>query len=143
VSAGEYPDAPRVAVGVVVMKEGRVLLVRRAQPPGEGQWAIPGGRVELGESLQAAAEREVREETGVIIRAGQPIYTFDVILRDEAGRIRFHYVIIDLLADYVSGQPHPGDDVSEARWIASQELERLPVTQTTRQLLKKFADFDP
>lgn len=137
----EYPDVPRVAVGALVVKDGRVLLVRRGQPPSEGLWAIPGGRVELGESLQEAAEREIMEETGLIIRARRPVYTFDAILRDDAGRVRFHYVIVDLLADYVAGELHAGDDAREARWVAPEELEELPVNQTTLEILRKQAHF--
>ncbi|MGD9150765.1 MAG: NUDIX hydrolase, partial [Desulfobacterales bacterium] len=91
-SKNDYPDSPRVAVGAVVFKEDRVLLVRRGQPPAENLWAIPGGSVEIGETLQQAAEREIWEETGIRIRATKPIYTFDVIERDERQGIRFHYV---------------------------------------------------
>ena len=135
--AAEYPDVPLVAVGAIVAKDGRVLLVRRGQPPSEGLWAIPGGRVELGETLQAAAEREIEEETGLTISAGDPVHTFDVILRDEAGRIRFHYVIVDLLAVYMSGVLQPGDDARDARWVTQDELEALPVNQTTLEVLQK------
>jgi len=143
-SAGEYPDVPRVAVGAVVFKDGRVLLVKRGQPPSQGQWAIPGGRVELGETLQAAAEREINEETGLTIRAGDPAYAFDVIQRDDAGRVRFHYVIVDLLADYLSGdEPRPGDDAREARWVAPQDLVELPVSQTTLDVLRNVLHFSP
>jgi 8-oxo-dGTP diphosphatase len=120
------------------MRDGRVLLVRRGHPPSEGLWAIPGGGVELGETLQEAAEREIMEETGLTIRAGDPVYTFDVILRDDAGRVQFHYVIVDLLAHYVSGELHSGDDARDARWVTSGELEKLPVNQTTLELLKKL-----
>ena len=137
----EYPSAPQVAVGAIVSRAGRVLLVRRARPPSEGQWAIPGGRVELGETLQEAAEREVREETGLTIRAGQPVFTFDVVVRDKAGRVRFHYVIVDLQGEYVSGALRPGDDASEARWVAADELGELPVNQTTLQVLQQIAKF--
>jgi 8-oxo-dGTP diphosphatase len=138
VSAREYPDAPKVAVGAIVVRDGRALLVRRGHPPSEGLWAIPGGSVELGETLQEAAEREIMEETGLTIRAGEPVYTFDVILRDDAGRVRFHYVIVDLQADYVRGELHSGDDARDARWVAPKELEKLPVNRTTLEVLKKL-----
>ncbi|MBW1743354.1 MAG: NUDIX hydrolase [Deltaproteobacteria bacterium] len=97
-----------MAVGAIVIKDNRVLLVKRSKPPGEGLWAIPGGRVELGETLQQAAEREIMEETGLTIKAKDPVYTFEVIEPDDAGRPRFHYVIVDLMADYVKGGVSPG-----------------------------------
>jgi ADP-ribose pyrophosphatase len=89
-STREYPENPQVAVGAIVIKDGRVLLVKRSQPPSKGLWAIPGGRVELGETLKEAAEREIIEETGLTIRAGDPVYTFDVIERDDAGDCGFY-----------------------------------------------------
>jgi 8-oxo-dGTP diphosphatase len=132
-----YPDCPRLAVGAVVFKDQQVLLVRRGHPPGQGQWAIPGGSVHLGETLQQAAEREVLEETAVTIRAGQPIYTFDLVDRDADGRVRFHYVIVDLAADYISGNPSAGDDALEARWVPVGELDRLGVNPATRALVQR------
>jgi ADP-ribose pyrophosphatase len=140
-SGGRYPAGPQTAVGAIVFRADTVLLVKRANPPGRGLWAIPGGRVKLGETLEQAAKREVREETGVIIRPQEPIYIFEVIDRDDAGGVRFHYVIVDLLADYLSGVPSPGTDASEARWISSGELKELPVTKTTRELLKSRFQF--
>jgi ADP-ribose pyrophosphatase len=139
-TTNEYPEQPQVAVGAIVIREGKVLLVKRNQPPGDGLWAIPGGRVNLGESLKQAAEREIKEETGVTIDAREPIYTFEVINEDNSG-IRFHYVIIDLVADYVSGEPCPGDDASEARWVSPDELTRLPVSQSTIDVLKDVMHF--
>jgi ADP-ribose pyrophosphatase len=137
----DYPDHPRLAVGAVVFKDDRVLLVRRGQPPAEDLWAIPGGSVEIGETLQAAAEREIREETGICIRAAEPIYTFDVIERDKKGRIRFHYVIVDVSAEYVSGELKAGDDAIDARWVSADEMNSLAVSSTTLHLLKTKLDF--
>jgi 8-oxo-dGTP diphosphatase len=135
-SGGLYPAGPETAVGAIVIKDDKVLLVKRANHPGKGLWAIPGGRVKLGETLKEAARREVKEETGVIISPKDPVHVFEVIDSDDEGGIRFHYVIVDLLADYLSGVPSPGTDASEARWISSGELKKLPVSKTTRQLLR-------
>lgn len=132
---GSYPDAPRPAVGAVVFKDDAVLLVRRGKPPALGIWAIPGGSVRLGETLQTAAEREILEETGIVIRAGQPVYVFDVIERDGNGRVRFHYVIVDLAAEYVAGDPRPGDDATDARWVRQHDLAALDINPATRRLL--------
>jgi 8-oxo-dGTP diphosphatase len=136
-----YPDQPQVAVGAIVFKDDKVLLVLRANPPAKEQWAIPGGRVELGETLQEAAEREIKEETGITIRAREPVLTFDVIDRDDAEHVRFHYVIVDLAADYISGEPQPGDDAASARWISPEELNTLPVSPTTLKLLRQHYNF--
>jgi len=132
----DYPGNPRVAVGAVVFKDERVLLVRRGQAPAENQWAIPGGSVKLGETLQEAAEREILEETGVHVRAAKPIYTFDVIERDGEGKVRFHYVIVDLAAYYVAGDPCAGDDAIEARWVSAEEIRGLVVSSPTVKLLE-------
>ena len=132
-----YPEHPRVGVGAVVFKDDRVLLVRRGKPPANGQWAVPGGRLELGESLAEAAEREIFEETGVRIRAREPVHAFDAITRDTGGGILYHYVIVDLAADYVSGRPTAGDDALDARWVSAAELRELPVNAETRRLLAK------
>jgi len=134
----EYPQNPQLAVGAIVIRDNKVLLVKRRHAPGEGLWAIPGGRVKLGETLSQAAAREVREETGITIRARDPVYTFDLIERDDTGRIRFHYVVVDLMGDYVTGQTKANDDALEACWLTWEELQGLPASQPTKEVLRKL-----
>jgi len=128
-------------VGAVVFNEDKVLLVLRGKPPAEKQWSIPGGCVELGETLQEAAEREITEETGIVIQAKKPIYTFDVIERDKDGKIRFHYVIVDLAADYVSGELKAGDDAVDVSWVSNKDLNSRNVSDATRKLLAQCYGF--
>lgn len=130
--------APRVGVGAIVIKDGTVLLIKRGNPPNQGTWAIPGGMVELGETLQEAAEREIREETGLTIRAKTPVYVFDFIDKDPAGRLRFHYVIVDLVAEFVDGELRAADDAADARWFSAAELDELDLSANTRKLLKEI-----
>lgn len=128
-------------MGAVVFHHDCVLLVERKQAPNQGQWAIPGGKVRLGESLHAAAEREILEETGITIEAVKPIYTFELIDKDQRGNILYHYVIIDLVANYISGQPKPADDVSAAAWVDRALLGKLAVNQETIKLLQEQFQF--
>jgi 8-oxo-dGTP diphosphatase len=134
----EYPDHPRVGVGAVVLRNGLILLVRRGVEPALGLWAIPGGGLNLGETLQEGAEREILEETGIVIRAGAPVFTCDSFERDEDGRVRFHYVIVDMSADYVSGDIRAADDAVEARWVSPAEIRSLSATKTTLKLLRQI-----
>jgi len=140
-SNGAYPNWPRVAVGAIVFKEDKVLLVLRGKPPAENLWSIPGGSVELGETLQEATEREIMEESGITIRAREPVYTFDVLERDNKGNVRFHYVIVDLAADYISGELRPGDDAVDVRWFSADEVNKLKVSEATRKLLNERFGF--
>jgi len=133
-----YPQTPRVAVGAVVIKDEAVLLVKRGKAPSDGKWAIPGGSVELGETLQQAAEREILEETNIRILAGEPVYTFDFIERDREGAIRFHYIIVDLAAKYLDGELKPGDDAAQAAWIPFKDLDNLDINATTRDFLANY-----
>lgn len=136
-----YPKFPQVAVGSFVFKENRILLIRRKNPPSEGIWAIPGGKVKLGENLKEAAERETKEETSVLIHAKNPIFTFDFIESDNQGTIRYHYVIVDLIGDYISGIPNAGDDALEADWITEKEIKKLQVSPITQKVLKDHFGF--
>ena len=114
------------------------MLVKRGKDPHRGQWAIPGGSVKLGETLQEAAEREIQEETGLIVKAKDPIYTFDLIERDPRGQIRFHYVIVDLMADLIGGNLRPSDDAVDAKWFGPQQIKKGVATESTIKFLGKI-----
>ena len=103
-----------------------------------GEWAIPGGRVELGETMREAAVREIMEETGVSIRPGELVYFFETILPDPDGKIRFHYAIFDFMAEYLTGEPTPRDDALEARWVSATEVETYNLNPKTRDLLHQI-----
>lgn len=135
------PAAPQVGVGAVVFHDSAVLLVQRRNPPCADEWAIPGGKVRLGETLQQAAEREILEETGIHIKAGEPIYAFDLIENDASGQVRWHYAIIDLQADYIHGEIRAADDASAAAWFKPEDLARVTVNSTTLKLLQTQFDF--
>ncbi len=137
-SRHEGPLAPQVAIGAVVIRNKQILLVKRKKEPGRGLWAIPGGSVQIGETLQEAAEREVLEETGLVVKAKQPIYLFDYIERDERNQVRFHYVIIDLEADLTGGRLCAADDALDARWFSPEEIRDTPITENTRRFLRKI-----
>lgn len=135
----EYPLAPLVGVGcLVVDDQGRVLLVKRGQEPGKGLWSIPGGLLRVGERLEQAAMREVQEETGIRIQIEELLGVFECIERDEQGRVRFHYVLIDYLARPVGGVLRPGSDALDARFFVAEEALRLSLTRSTRKLLERF-----
>ncbi|HET6183081.1 MAG TPA: NUDIX hydrolase [Acetobacteraceae bacterium] len=119
----EYPPRPIVGIGIVVLKDDRVLLVRRAKPPNVGTWTLPGGAQELGETAEAAARRELAEETGIEAGPLQLVAQVDSIRRDADGRVQFHYTIIDFAAAWAGGEPVAGSDVSEAVWAPVDALE--------------------
>lgn len=118
----EYPDAPIVGVGAILIENDRVLLIRRGQEPRKGEWSLPGGVVELGESLEEAIRREVCEETGLEVEPADIIEVFSSILRDENGGVRFHYVIVDFLCQRLRGESKCGSDASDIRWVPREEL---------------------
>lgn len=117
----EAPSEPRVGVGAVLVHEGRVLLVRRGKQPLRGRWVVPGGTVELGESLEQALVREIEEETGLVVRPLEVATVFDRIERED-GVVRFHYVIVDYLCEYVSGELRAGSDAEAVAFASPAEL---------------------
>lgn len=133
-----YPVEPRVGVGAITFKDGKVLLVKRGIEPSRGLWAIPGGTLKLGETLQEYAAREILEETGITINVGDCVYVFDFIERDDQRKIKFHYVIVDFAADYFSGEAKGADDAEDARWFSPEDLEAVPVAVNTTHALKSL-----
>jgi 8-oxo-dGTP diphosphatase len=141
--AREYPDRPVVGIGGVVVERGRTVLIRRGSEPLLGHWSIPGGSLEIGESLQKGVARELLEETGLEVRVLDVIEVFDRIFPGEPGQVRgprFHYVIVDYLCERISGQPRAGGDVTDVAFASEDELEKFQLTETaTRVLRKAFA----
>ena len=133
----EYPEAPRVGVGAVVLKDGHVLLVRRNRPPAEGKWSIPGGLVDLGETTEVAAVREVAEECGLTVRLYGLAGVVERIIADPDGRVRYHYVLIDYVATPESGELHAGSDAADARWVPIGELGRYETTEGLASMVEK------
>lgn len=124
----EYPTTPIVGVAVVVLDGESVLLVRRSRPPAEGQWSVPGGVLEVGETIAEAARRELQEETGLDCAIGPIVEVVERIIPDEAGRLRFHYVIIDILGTNPTGTLAAASDAAEARFVPLSELAQMDLT---------------
>ena len=127
---------PTVGVGGLVVHQGRVLLIRRGTPPLQGRWVVPGGRVELGETLEAAVVREVLEETGITVRPLEPMIVFDRIEHSE-GAVAYHYVIVDYRCAYVSGELRAGTDAQEAAWVAEEDLPRYALPDLALELVQR------
>jgi mutator protein MutT len=136
----QYPTQPIVGVGGVVIDSDRVLLVKRAHAPLAGEWSLPGGGVELGERLQAAVAREVREETGVDVVVGPVVGILDRIHRGDDGRVEYHFVIIDYLCTPSGGSVTPQSDAADARWVPTTELDAYRLTDTARQVIAEAFD---
>ncbi len=136
----EYPAYPMVGVGVVVWKDGRVLLIRRGKPPMDGRWSLPGGRQELGETTRETAVREVAEETGIEIRLGPLLDVVDTIRRDDDGRIILQYALVDFEADWTAGEPVAGDDARDVTWADPGALDRYDLWAETRRIIALSAD---
>src|SRR5579864_4292763 len=133
----EYPETPLVGVGAIIIEEGRVVLVKRGHPPLEGKWSIPGGVLEVGETLRKAVVREALEETGLAVEPGELLGVFERVLPDEQGRMKYHYVLIDFLCRPVAGELAAGDDADEARWFRRDELAPLQLARETEEVILK------
>ncbi len=133
----EYPAAPVVGVGAVIVRDGQVLIVRRGNEPNRGRWSIPGGVVELGETLAQAVAREVREECQLEVEPRDLLTTVEMIDRDEQGRVRYHYVLMDLAARHISGEAVAGTDALEVRWVTEAELDNLDIVPRLVPVLRQ------
>ena len=134
----EYPSKPFVGVGALIKRNDEILIVKRGNEPGKGLWSVPGGLVETGETLIEAVKREVKEETGLKIKVLKLIDVLENIVRDENGKVRFHYVLIDFLAEPIGGKLTPKSDILDAKWVRISDLDKFKVTNTLRKLLKKL-----
>lgn len=132
-----YPGLPISCVGVVVYNAGKILLVKRASEPSKGMWSIPGGAIELGETIYQAGAREVLEECSVKIEIERILDAVENMVKDADGRIRYHYVIIDLLARYVSGELKASTDAAECGWFTPEEVASMDITPTLRTMFQR------
>jgi ADP-ribose pyrophosphatase YjhB (NUDIX family) len=133
----EFPEHPLVGVGAIIIANSRVLLVKRAHPPIQGQWSIPGGVIEVGELVRDAAVRETREETGLIVEPGDLLGVYDRVLRHADGRVQYHYVLVDFLCRPAGGELHAASDAAEVRWFTPEQLPTLGLADDTLEVIHK------
>lgn len=133
----EFPETPLVGVGAVIVQDDRVLLIRRGQAPLLGEWSLPGGVLECGETLREAVIREAREETGLEVETGEMLGVYERVIRSEDGRVRYHYVLIDFLCRPVAGHPKAGTDAADVRWFPRHELPSLKLPADTLDVIER------
>jgi 8-oxo-dGTP diphosphatase len=133
----EYPESPLVGVGAVIVDDHRVLLIRRGQPPLLGEWSLPGGVLECGETLREAVAREAREETGLVVETGEMLGVYERVIRGDEGRVRYHYVLIDFLCRAVGGDLKAGSDAADVRWFTREELPALNLAYDANDVVLK------
>jgi len=132
-----YPEQPLVGVAAVIFKGEEVLLVRRGQEPAKGVWSLPGGLVEVGESLVEAVKREIKEETGLTVAILGVTAVLERIYRDSDDRIAYHYILIDFICEYEAGDLRPGSDIDDARFVAAADLNSLDLPEFTARVIQR------
>ncbi len=135
-----YPRRPIVGIGIVLWRDGKLALIRRGKPPREGQWSLPGGAQKLGETVLEAAAREVREETGLDLADAKILDVVDLIERDDAGRVRYHYTLIEVTGRAVGGAGEAASDAAALAWFTPEEAARLPLWEETRRIIRLAAE---
>jgi 8-oxo-dGTP diphosphatase len=135
-----YPERPILGVGALIFRDDRILLAERGKEPLKGYWSLPGGVVEVGETLEQAIRREVREETNLEIEIVNVLEIFERIMRDHDGRPEYHYVLIDYLCRATTGDPEPADDVAKVEWVRRKELSGYRITEGTPEVIEKGFD---
>ena len=132
----EYPDRPLIGVGAIIVQDGQVVLVKRGHPPLQGEWSIPGGVLEVGETLREGVIREAREETGLEIEPLDLLGVFDRMMRDKKGHVLYHYVLVDFLCRVTGGDLQAAGDADEARWFEPAEIADLPLPKDTAEVIQ-------
>ncbi len=131
----EFPEVPLIGVGAIIVENARVVLVKRAHPPLQAEWSIPGGVLEVGELVREAAVREAREETGLTVEPLELLGVYDRVLRDRQQRVQYHYVLIDFLCRRVAGELSASSDAAEVRWFTREELPGLNLAEDTMEVI--------
>jgi ADP-ribose pyrophosphatase YjhB (NUDIX family) len=134
-----YPDRPFVGVGALIFRGDSILLVKRGKPPREGQWSIPGGIQHTGETVFEAARREVREETNLEVEIKEIVAVVDSIVRDETGQVKYHYTLVDVMAECNEGDARAGDDAAEVAWVPLDALEPYRLWRETVRIIQLAA----
>ena len=137
ITSRQYPPRPITGVAGIILDGDRILLSMRGKPPSKGKWGLPGGAVEVGETVKEALIREVLEETGVTVRPIRLITFLDSIHRDDDGGVRYHYVLFEYLCEYASGEVSPSSDAPDARWVKFSELDSVDIMPSTKRFIEK------